>query len=182
MASRNLTYIGEAQSAAMQPDGDDQDKPSMQEAIENSLRMQGINQNADQETEELDPPLQTCQNRVNIDDRINDITMQAAIELPIVYDSQGDTLIYIDAPSRQPEQDELDYERYIKRYQAPILMQKNTLTKYSPGLAQLFGPTQQYRFFRRRKLANKLPSNVKYVVDLTPPSEGEGTHRLYFKS
>ncbi|CAD6580059.1 MAG: hypothetical protein ASARMPRED_009336 [Alectoria sarmentosa] len=154
----------------------DEDQPGMQEAIQESLRVRDGNQatqSSDQKTEELDPPVHTCQNRVNIDDRINDMTMQSAIELPIVHDSQGDTLIYIDAPQRQPEQDEHDYERYIKRYEAPIVMQKDTLTRYSTGLAKLFSPTLQYRFLRRRKLANKLPSNIKYVIDLTPPSEGE---------
>lgn len=172
MASRHL----EAQSAVMPPRDDDQDQPGMQKAIALSLHTR-YNSEAtpmtDKETEEPNPPLQTCENRVNIDDRINDITMKAAIELPIVHDSWGDTLIYIDAPQRQPEQDEHDYERYIKRYETPILMKKDTLTKYSPGLAKLFGPTQQYRVLRRRKLANKLPSHVKYVIDLTPPSEGE---------
>ena len=146
----------------MLPGEDDQDQPGMQAAIEESLHARGSN--------ELDLPVHTCQTRVSIEDRINDMTMQ----VPIVHDSQGDTLIYIDAPQRQPEQDELQYERYIKRYEVPMLMQKDTLTKYSPGLAKLFGPTQQYRFIRRRKLANKLPGNVKYVIDLTPPSEGEG--------
>ena len=177
MASQHPTYLSQAQSAAMQSDDDDQDQRAMQEAIAVSLQSGDSNhQNAD----ELDPPVHTCQNRVNIDDRISDMTMQAAIELPVVRDPQGDTWIYIDAPQRQPEQDEHAYERYIKRYKDPILMQKDTLTKYSPVLAKLFGPTEQYRFLRRRKLVNKLPSNVKYVIDLTPPSEGEGTHLSLF--
>ena len=183
MDSRNLTYFSQAQSAAMPPGYDDQDQPAMQEAIAVSLRAGDSNyitQSTDEKTEEVHPPEHTCQNRVNIDDRINDMTMQAAIELPIVHELQGDTWIYIDAPQRQPEQDEHDYERYIKRYKDPILMKKDTLTKYSPCLAKLFGPTQQYRFLRRRKLANKLPSNVKYVIDLTPPSEGEGTYLSRF--
>ena len=176
MASRHRIYLSEAQSAEMPLRDDD---PDVQEAIQQSLRARNSSQATrftDQDTEELDAPVHTCQNRVNIDDRINDMTMQSAIELPIVHDSKGDTLIYIDPPQRQPEQDEQDYERYIKRYEAPILMQKDTLTKYSPGFAKLFAPTQQYRCLRRRRLANRLPGNVKYVIDLTPPSEGEGTH------
>ncbi len=183
MASRRLTSLSKAQRAAMSLSDDDQDQPFVQEAIQESLRARQSKlapQYTDLNAEEPDLPLQTCQNRVNIDDRINDMTMQAALELPIVRDSQGDTLIYIDAPQRQPEQDEHDYQCYIKRYQAPILMRKDTLTKYSPGLAKLFDPTQQYRVLRRRKLVNKLPSNVKYVIDLTPPSEGEGTRTPLF--
>ena len=154
----------------------------MQQATPDLICVRDSNQGTpftDQNIQEIDPPIQTCQNRVSIEDRINDMTMQAAIELPIVHDSQGDTLIYIDAPQKQPEQDEYEYKRYIKRYENPIRMQKDTLTKYSPGLTKLFGPTQQYRVIRRHKLANKLPNNVKYVLDLTPPSEGEGTRSLH---
>ncbi len=160
----------------MPPYDDDLEQVGMQEAIRESLLARDGNQatlSTDQDSKEVEPPVHTCQNRINIDDRINDMTMKAALELPLVYDLQGDTFVYIDAPQRQPEQDELDYEHYIKRYENPILMQREILTKYSPGLAKLFGPTQQYRVLRRRKLANKLPNNVKYVIDLTPPSEGE---------
>ena len=165
----------------------DYEQLDMQQATPDPLRVRDSNQGTpytDQIVEETDPPVQTCRNRVSIEDRISDMTMQAAIELPIVHDSQGDTLIFIDAPQKQPEQDEFEYKRYIKRYENPLRMQKDTLTKYSPGLAKLFGPTQQYRVIRRRKLANKLPNNVRYVLDLTPPSEGEGTRSLQniFKS
>ena len=177
MASRHPTYLNEAQRVAMQPDDDELDQTDgLQEAIEQSLRARTndeVVQSTSQKTQELDPPVHTCQNRVSIEDRINAMTKQAAVQLPTVYDPMGDTLIYIDPPQRQPEQDEYDYEHYIKRYTVPILMKKHTLTRYSPGLAKLFGPTQQFRFRRRRKLANKLPANVKYVIDLTPPSEGE---------
>lgn len=159
----------------------DDEHLDMQLASLESIHVRDSNQGSrstDQIFKELDAPVQTCQNRVSIEDRINDMTMQNAIELPIVHDSQGDTLIYIDAPQKQPEQDDYEYKRYIKRYENPIRMQKDTLTRYSPGLANLFGPTQQYKVIRRRKLANKLPNNVKYVLDLTPPSEGEGTCSL----
>ena len=158
---------------------DDTNQFAFQEAIQRSLQTRDSNEatsSTDSNSEELDLPLSTCENRVSIDDRINDMTMRAANQLPIVHDSNGDTFIFIDPPQRQPEQDEDDYERYIKRYEAPILMQKDILTEYSPGLAKLFGPSEQYRFVRRRKLVNKLPSQVKYVIDLTPPNEGEGTH------
>ena len=176
MASRQLNY-SEAQKATMQPDEDELDQTGgLQQAIEQSLRAQTndeVVQSTKPKTGELDPPVQTCQNRVSIDDRINAIAKNGAFELPTVYDPMGDTLIYIDPPQKQPEQDEHDYQHYIKRYTNPMLMKKHTLTRYSPGLAKLFGPSQQYRFLRRRKLANKLPANVKYVIDLTPPSEGE---------
>ena len=93
-----------------------------------------------------------------------------------VHDSQGDTWIYVDPPWRQAEYDEHDSECYIKPHQAPILVQKDTLLKYLPFLAKLFGPTMQYRFLRRRNLFKKLPSDIKYVIDLTPPGKDEGAH------
>ena len=177
MASRHPTYLSEAQNVAMRPDDDELDQTAgVQGIIEQSLRARTTDEvikSTNPKTEELDPPVQTCQNRVSIDDRINDLAKQAAVELRIVYDPMGDTLVYIDPPQKQPEQDKYEYERYIKRYTDPMLMKKDTLTRYSPGLAKLFGPTQQHRFLRRRKLVHKLPGNVKYVIDLTPPSEGE---------
>lgn len=179
MASRRLTYLGEAQSAAVPPGDENLDQPGMQEAIEESLRARDSNQatqSTDRGSDKMNLPVQEVEKRVSIDDRIHEMTLKAAIEVSVIHDSQGDTLIYIDAPQRQPDQDEREYERCIERYEVPMLMKKDTLTKYSPGLAKLFGPTQQYRFLRRRKLANRLPGNVKYVIDLTPPSEGEGRH------
>lgn len=175
MNSQHPTHLSQAQSATMQSDDDDQ---AIQEAIAFSLQTEESNY---QKTDELDPPVHTCQNRVNIDDRINDLTMQAAIELPVVHDPHGDTWIFIDASPKQPEQSDHDYARYIEHYQNPILMQRDTLTKYSPVLAKLFGSTEQYRILRRRKLVNKLPFNVKFVIDLTPPTEGEGTRLSRFQ-
>lgn len=95
----------------------------------------------------------------------------------MVRDLYGDTWVYIDPPPRQPEQDELDYQRYTKRYEQPILVKKETLTKYTSFFDEknLFGPTAQFRIVRRRQLADKLRNspNVKYVLDLTPPAEGD---------
>ena len=89
-------------------------------------------------------------------------------------DLQGDTWIYVDPQWRQAERDEHDSKCYIKPHQTPILTQKDALLEYFPFLAKLFGPTIQYRFLRRRNLFNKLPSNIKYVIDLTPPGKDEG--------
>lgn len=111
--------------------------------------------------------------RISIDDRIYSMATQRAPELPVVHDPHGDTYVFIDPSRKQPEQDESDYAQYIKRYQGPALMNKDTLTKYSPYLAKAFSPSAQFRTLRRRKLLKGLPPNVKYVIDLTPPSEGD---------
>ena len=115
-------------------------------------------------------------------DRIKDLTFRSALELPLVQEPQWDTWIFIDPPPRQPEQDEVDYARYIDHYENPMLVKKETLLKHhSPdqnggfNFEPLFGPSAQFRTIRRRKLTAKLRDQptVKYVIDLTPPSEGE---------
>lgn len=120
--------------------------------------------------------------RVNIDDRIKDLTLQPGLELPLINDPFGDTWIYIDPPPKQPEQDEFDYSRYLKRYETPMLVKRDTLLKYHApdldggfNLERLFGPSTQFRISRRRNLTAKLRENrqIKYVIELTPPAEGE---------
>ena len=119
--------------------------------------------------------------RANIEDRIKEITQQPAFQLPQINDPFGDTWVFIDPPSKQPEQDDFDYARYSKHYETPILVKKETLLKHhfpDPegfSLEALFGATAQFRTIRRRKLTAKLREqpNVKFVIDLTPPIEGD---------
>jgi len=47
------------------------------------------------------------------------------------------------------------------------------LALHSPYFDKAFGPTNQHRVLRRRGLVNNLPEGIKYVLDLTPPVEGE---------
>lgn len=44
--------------------------------------------------------------------------------------------------------------------------------------AKAMGPTAQHRIKRRRGLVGQLPSHIKYVLDLTSPSEGEEAAHL----
>ena len=119
--------------------------------------------------------------RMNIDDRIREIALQPISELPLVRDPSGDTWVFIDPPPKQPEQDDVDYTRYLKRYEDPMLVKKDMLLKYNvPGsdgfnFEALFGPSAQFHIIRRRNLTAKLRQTpgIKYVIDLTPPSEGE---------
>lgn len=120
--------------------------------------------------------------RINLEDRIKEMSLQAALELPFMRDPTGDTWVYIDPPPKQPEQDHFDYARYTRRYETPMLVRKATLLKHCTpdptvefNLETLFGPSAQFRTIRRRKLSDKLRDspNVKYVIDLTPPTEGD---------
>ncbi|MCJ1451457.1 hypothetical protein MMC28_001794 [Mycoblastus sanguinarius] len=160
----------------MGPRAPDEDV-QMQNAIQLSLKSRTDNMAAVQgapaesNTNGTDQNLRT---RVSIDDMIQDLSLRAALELPLFHDSHGDTYLYIDPPEMQPEQDYLDYELYVKRYKQPILVKKEALVALnSPFFEKAFGPTAQFRLLRRRKLVDKLPPHVKYVIDLTPPSEGE---------
>ena len=47
------------------------------------------------------------------------------------------------------------------------------LALHSPYFEKAFGPSNQHRVLRRRGLVNKLPAGIKYVLDLTPPMEGD---------
>lgn len=162
---------------------DDDEDQGLQQAIKDSLGARNptvltqINDPAAQDEEAQSP-----KRRANIEDRIAEMTLQPALELPLVYDSEGDTWIFIDPPPRQPEQDEMDYARYIKRSESPMLVRKEDLLKHSSpdstvdfDFETLFGPSAQFRITRRRKLTAKLRDspNIKYVIDLTPPAEGD---------
>lgn len=112
--------------------------------------------------------------RPSIEARIEDLSIKLDSEMPCVYDIDGDTHLYIDPPARQPEQDSLSYQRYIGRYGNPIVMQSSKLLALdSSYFNKCFGSTYQHRIIRRRGLVNKLPNHIKYVIDLTPPAEGE---------
>ncbi|MCJ1335345.1 hypothetical protein MMC09_000613 [Bachmanniomyces sp. S44760] len=97
-----------------------------------------------------------------------------SMELPMIADKAGDTYIFIDPPSRQPEQDELAYKYFSNRYKNPFCMQKSKFSALnSHFFEKAFSPTAQFRTLRRRGLVGKLPWHIKYVLDLTPPLEGD---------
>ena len=110
----------------------------------------------------------------DIDDFIKDMTDRTSTERKIVDDPEGDTWVYIDAPPQQPEQDDVDYSNYKQRCRIPHVVRKSAMESLkSEVINDMFGPTAQYRVLRRRELVNKLPSKIKYVLDLTPPTEGD---------
>lgn len=155
-----------------------EEDPELQEAIQESLRLKPSAVEAhfgDEALGSVEEAGQPPKQRVSIDDRIKDMALCAAIELPVVRDPHADTWVFIDPPQKQPEQDPQDYENYIKRYEAPIAMRKDTLTKHTRFFDRMFLPTAQHKITRRRNLVKQLRNfpNIKYVIDLTPPTEGE---------
>ena len=156
----------------------EEDDAIFQVAINESLQSAATRADAGQTTPTEQPSGEANEAqvppRVTIDDMIGKLASRNTAELPGFDDPQGDTWIFIDAAPQQPEQDHLDYEHYVKRCATPFRLTKETLMRLnSPVINSAFGPTAQFRLLRRRKLVDKLPEGIKYVIDLTPPSEGE---------
>lgn len=156
---------------AVEEDGD------LQKAIQASLqdRMPSDDKTVN---DTVPPPVTTPQpqplGRPGIEDYIQDIALRKAMEFPMINDANADTWIFIDAPPQQPEQDDLDYSQYKQRCCYPHAMQKAALQRLSsPVINRMLEPTMQHRTLRRRNLVNRLPPTIKYVLDLTPPAEGE---------
>ncbi|KAL6898364.1 hypothetical protein GGI43DRAFT_408998 [Trichoderma evansii] len=88
--------------------------------------------------------------------------------------SEGDTLVFIDYPDitrRRSEQTDCYGIGYSS--QKFRVHSKKLLATGSTKFAEMLNPTYQFRVQRRRKLANNLPEGIRYVLDLTPPSEGD---------
>ncbi|EHK22165.1 uncharacterized protein TRIVIDRAFT_28763 [Trichoderma virens Gv29-8] len=88
--------------------------------------------------------------------------------------NEGDTLVFIDFPDlsrRQPRQTDCYGVPYTSQ-QFRVHSEK-LLATGSAKFAEMLNPTYQFRIQRRRKLTKSLPEGIKYVLDLTPPSEGD---------
>ncbi|KAJ6781740.1 hypothetical protein PWT90_07457 [Aphanocladium album] len=87
--------------------------------------------------------------------------------------SQGDTLVFVDFPQPDFLKPPVDCDGIPFRSQQFRVHSKNLLATGSSKFAEMLQPTYQFRIQRRRKLVNALPEGIKYVLDLTPPSEGD---------
>ncbi|KAL6807842.1 hypothetical protein GGI42DRAFT_257773 [Trichoderma sp. SZMC 28013] len=88
--------------------------------------------------------------------------------------TEGDTLVFIDFPDlsrRQGRQTDCYGMSYSSKQFR--VHSKKLLATGSTKFADLLSPTYQFRIQRRKKLAKNLPEGIKYVLDLTPPSEGD---------
>ena len=109
-----------------------------------------------------------------IDEMIMTMSAKQALEVPWLNVPNGDTWVFIDPPPKQPEQDDESYFRYVERSRVPKVMSSATLFALNSSYFQkAMGPTAQHRVLRRRALVGKLPPHIRYVLDLTPPSEGD---------
>ena len=160
--------------AQVAEDGDIEFQAMVNESIQAASTQSRLGQTTSTEHPKSDADEMLIPPRITIDDMIDRLASRSTTELPYFDDPQGDTWIFIDAAPRQPEQDQSDYEQYVERCSTPFRLKKKTLMRLnSPIIDASFGPTAQFRILRRRKLVDKLPGDIKYVVDLTPPTEGE---------
>lgn len=147
----------------------DQDQPS---AVDGSLVT--AEETNSREEDSKDTKARELSKLEMLQSRIRELEQRSAWDLPLFDDSQGDTLVFIDPPDQQPEQDDESYERCTARYNTPMRVQKDVLMKYGAAyFEKIFEATYQFRILRRRNLVGKLPHHVKYVVDLTPPTDGD---------
>ena len=143
---------------------EDQDKIQLQSATEQFPK-----------ESEMQPPTEGFQIGPQlIEERIHNMAVRLDHELPLICDPDGDTWIFVDAPVQQPVLGDDRYQTYIQRYERPFLVQARVLWGLgSSFFERALAPSNQFRVLRRRGLAGKLPTGIKYVVDLTPPIEGD---------
>ncbi|KDN70554.1 hypothetical protein CSUB01_01995 [Colletotrichum sublineola] len=86
---------------------------------------------------------------------------------------KGDTLVFVDFPT--PSDSSAGIDCYLHAWNSVHfrMHSQKLLDTGSSKFSEMLNPTYQFRVQRRRKLVNKLPEGVKYVLDLTPPSEGD---------
>ncbi|KAM4056789.1 hypothetical protein HRG_003653 [Hirsutella rhossiliensis] len=93
------------------------------------------------------------------------------VEFDLVH---GDTIVFVDMPNmpkdprKQADCDNIAYRSHSFRVHSDKL-----LATGSAKFAQMLSPLSQSRIQLRRKVVNRLPRGVHYVLDLTPPSEGD---------
>ncbi|PKX95218.1 uncharacterized protein P174DRAFT_511016 [Aspergillus novofumigatus IBT 16806] len=89
---------------------------------------------------------------------------------PLLLLDNADTLVFIDSPPRPSTSSVLPASRgYIPHR----VHSRKLLETDSSFFKKLFNPRTQARIVKRRELTGGLTNGLKYVIDLTPPTEGE---------
>ncbi|OAR01175.1 hypothetical protein LLEC1_04385 [Akanthomyces lecanii] len=120
------------------------------------------------------PPFQRAQTMRSVDFRQENVVERFKMHFAEIELNDGDTLVFVDFPEPgRGKPPPVDCDGVPFRSQKLRVHSEKLLATGSSRLADMFQPTYQFRIVRRRKLVNKLPDGVKYVLDLTPPSEGD---------
>ncbi|KAH0556127.1 hypothetical protein GP486_005939 [Trichoglossum hirsutum] len=95
------------------------------------------------------------------------------IELPLLNFADADTLVIIDPPPVTRKGGRGEDTGLVVMDNTPHRMHSDRLKATgSAFFIDALGPTKQYRLVRRRGLL-PLPPGIKFVIDLTPPEEGD---------
>lgn len=89
--------------------------------------------------------------------------------------TEGDTLVFITYPNEGKCFDSTGFELSAAPHR---VHSSRLLATGSTVFARLLSPTSQYRTIRRKKLVGRLPTGIHYVLDLTPPDEGDSAVEL----
>ncbi|KAJ4164639.1 hypothetical protein LMH87_006302 [Akanthomyces muscarius] len=120
------------------------------------------------------PPFQQAQTIGSADFQQRHVVERFKMHFAEVELNEGDTLVFVDFPEpSKGKPPPVDCDGVPFRSQKLRVHSEKLLATGSSRLADMFQPTYQFRVVRRRKLVNQLPEGIKYVLDLTPPSEGE---------
>ena len=122
------------------------------------------------------------QPELNIDAVMNNAEKVHRSTLPFLVDDAADTFVFLLPPPLQPELGRKTYGSIIERYSRPLQVRTEILDSLdSPRIKEMLGPTAQFRVKRRlhrRGILTEVPSHIKYVIDLTPPTEGDEATEL----
>ena len=128
-----------------------------------------------EEQEKSGPPPSPPRRR-NIDDCIADFNNKKFNELPRFSESSADCLVFIDPPPKaELERDERRDKAVDDHYGQPFLISSKKIRALnSPYLSKRLNPSQQQAILKKRGLRiDQFPRGIKYVLDLTPKTEGE---------
>ncbi|KAL5359909.1 hypothetical protein BJX96DRAFT_63734 [Aspergillus floccosus] len=89
---------------------------------------------------------------------------------PLLMMEDADTLVYIDPTPPEPSVSNVPRLNQTVPHR---IRSKPLLETGSPYFRKFFEQRTQARTIKRRRLQGKLPESIKYVIDLTPPSEGD---------
>ena len=120
------------------------------------------------------PP--TPPKRRDIEDCIAEMSARRFRQLPRFSDLNGDSLVFIDPPPR-PEHDWDEQLGFVvnTHYGKPFRIDSETIRSFnSPYLNRRFNLSYQEAVRKKRGLSlDQLPPGIKYILDLTPRTEGE---------
>jgi hypothetical protein len=113
-----------------------------------------------------------------ISPELESFMLYQGIELVQLLAPDADTLVYIGAPPQQADQTYDTYARIAAHFaNFHKIHSKNVLSSGSAKLERLLGQSSQFRIERRLRKQGILPGgkphDIKYLLDLRPPSEDE---------